>query len=187
MSPFHYHDEEDRRTWQNPEKILAAIGLRPGMTLIDVGCGEGFFALPAARMVGAGGKVIGIDRSEGAVSRMLARAAGEGLANIQGIAAMAEETVACTGCADIVFFGIDLHDFDNPRRVLANARRMIRPGGVLADLDWRKEETPFGPPIAIRFTEEKAADMVREAGFDIVRVEPLEPWFYEVIARPDST
>ncbi|HWQ66906.1 MAG TPA: class I SAM-dependent methyltransferase [Methanospirillum sp.] len=49
-----------RRFLQNPQKILGKF-IRPGMTVLDIGCGPGFFTLPMAKMVGPGGKVIGID------------------------------------------------------------------------------------------------------------------------------
>ena len=52
----HRFNEAERRKWQNPEAILVDIGLAPGFTFVDVGCNDGFFALPAARVVGEGGK-----------------------------------------------------------------------------------------------------------------------------------
>ena len=79
--------------------------------VIDIGCGQGFFALPAARRVGRNGKVVGIDTNPEAVGVMMERAGREGLHTLEGIVGTGEETVACEGCADIVFFGIDLHDF----------------------------------------------------------------------------
>jgi hypothetical protein len=77
---------------------------------------------------------------------------------------MAEETVACRRCAEFVFFGIDLHDFEDPGKVLSNARIMIKSRGTLVDLDWRKERMPHGPPISIRFDEGHAAALITEAG-----------------------
>jgi precorrin-6B methylase 2 len=59
---------------QNPERILSAIGIRPRDILIDIGCGEGFFAIPAAKIIGSSGKIIGIDNNRKAVLRMLERA-----------------------------------------------------------------------------------------------------------------
>ncbi len=43
---FKFIKEEERRKWQNPEAILAEIGLKPGMTFFDIGCGQGFFLSP---------------------------------------------------------------------------------------------------------------------------------------------
>ncbi len=179
-----YHDEQSRRTWQNPEEILARTGLAPGDTMIDIGCGEGFFAIPAARITGSRGKVIGIDINGNAVAQMLGQAGKEGLRNLEGIVGSGEETRACDGCADLIFFGIDLHDFSDLRKVLHNARMMIKSRGRLCNLDWQKRTTPFGPPVSIRFDEETAAGLIRDAGFSVERIEEVPPWFYLIIAVP---
>lgn len=180
-----YHDERSRRSWQNAEEILGRTGFGPGDIMIDVGCGEGFFALPAARIAGSSGRVVGIDINGDAVSRMLGRAGKEGLSNVEGIVGAGEETRVCTGCADLIFFGIDLHDFADPRKVLGNARLMVKAGGTLCDLDWQKRPTPFGPPVSIRFDEQTAAALIRDAGFSIERIEEVPPWFYLILAVPD--
>ncbi|HUW85293.1 MAG TPA: hypothetical protein VMV55_00290 [Methanoregula sp.] len=49
-------DDPERKKWQDQEKIFSAIGLEQGMAFIDPGCGEGYFALPASRRVGPGGR-----------------------------------------------------------------------------------------------------------------------------------
>lgn len=49
------HDDVERREWQDPEAILLSLGLKPGEVVADVGSGDGFFTLPAARMVGPRG------------------------------------------------------------------------------------------------------------------------------------
>jgi ubiquinone/menaquinone biosynthesis C-methylase UbiE len=58
---IHHHDETERRKWQNPEAILYEIGLKPGQAFVDIGCNDGFFAIPEARMVDSSGKVYGLD------------------------------------------------------------------------------------------------------------------------------
>ncbi|RPJ52788.1 MAG: class I SAM-dependent methyltransferase, partial [Methanobacteriota archaeon] len=160
----YFHDEADRRTWQNPDVILAGIGVRPGGTFIDIGCGDGYFAIPAAKVVGEQGMVIGIDNDREALARLEERAAAAGLRNVTLAHGDAEETIPCEACADVVFFGICLHDFRDPGQVLANAIRMVKPEGILIDLDWKAEPMELGPPLRIRFPEEKAAGLIRGAG-----------------------
>jgi ubiquinone/menaquinone biosynthesis C-methylase UbiE len=173
-----YDDETERRKWQNPDAILAMIGLKPGFTFIDVGCGKGFFAIPAAKIVGGKGKVYALDIYEDAITQLKRNAARQGLKNLQAVVGGAEETVLCEACADIVFFGIVLHDFEAPAKVLANAKIMLRPAGRLVDLDWKKEITAFGPPLKIRFSEDQASNLIREAGF---KVEATEAGSYHYI------
>ncbi len=89
----------------------------------------------------------------------------------------------CDGCADIVFFGIDLHDVEDPLKALVNARNMLKPGGRLIDLDWKKEPMEIGPPIEIRFTEEQASEFIRKAGFEIKEIKDSGAYHYRITAK----
>jgi len=187
MATYRFHDEKERRRWQNPEAILDDVGLRPGFTFVDVGCGDGFFTLPAARLVGKEGKIYGIDADAEAIDRLKEQARREGLSNLTLKVAEAEESVPCEACADVVFFGIVLHDFKDPNKVLLHARRMLKPNGRLVNLDWKKEPMNLGPPLRIRFSEEKATRLIEAATFKIEVIKNVGPYHYLIIARPKST
>jgi ubiquinone/menaquinone biosynthesis C-methylase UbiE len=176
-------DDPERRQWQDPEEILTLIGITPGMVFVDMGCGDGYFALPAARRVGGSGKVYANDIDAGAVERLRKRASQEGLDNLVTEIKEAETTVVCEGCADVVFFGIDLHDFRDPATVLLNAGKMLHPGGLLVDLDWKDQPMAFGPPLEKRFSIAKARTMIGAAGFRVESVQDAGPYHYLVIAR----
>lgn len=175
-------DESDRRKTMDPDAILSKAGLKPGMTLVDIGCGQGYFALPAARIAGPKGKVFGIDVDEEALEHINSKASEEGL-NIKTILSEAESAVACEGCADVVFFGICLHDFRDPEKVLACARRMLKPDGRLADIDWKKEPMEGGPPVEIRLSEEQASKLIEGAGFKVDSLEDIGGRYYLITAR----
>jgi ubiquinone/menaquinone biosynthesis C-methylase UbiE len=177
--------DEQRRTWQDPDRILSEIGVTRGDVFVDVGCGDGFFAIPAARRVGARGAVYGVDIDEDAVRRLRVEATRVGVTNLTVKMGRAENTVICEACADVVFFGIDLHDFQDPLQVLRNARRMLKPGGRVIDLDWKKEPMAFGPPLRIRFSEEDATRLLAEAGLTVESVTGVGRYHYMVTAsRP---
>lgn len=181
-APFHGMPDSERRKWQAPEVILKEIELKPGDTFMDIGCGKGYFAIPAARLVGEKGSVYGVDVNAGSIEDLERIAKYEGLKNLQTIAGEAESTVFCEACADIIFFGIDLHDFRDPSKVLQNARKMLKPGGRLIDLDWNKEPSPFGPPQSIRFDEQKAKRLIESASFKVQSISPHGPYHYLIIA-----
>jgi ubiquinone/menaquinone biosynthesis C-methylase UbiE len=176
--------DHERRKWQNPEAILAVIGLKPGFTFIDVGCGGGFFTLPAARMVGRRGKVYGLDVDNRSITSLKELASKEGLKNLNLTVGQAEESVICEQYADIVFFGIALHDFQDPARVLENARRMVKSAGKLVNLDWKKEPMDLGPPLKIRISEDMAVRLIQTAGFTVETVKDSGPYHYLVVAKP---
>ncbi len=179
-----YHGaEEERRKWQNPESILEEMGLKQGQIFVDLGCGDGFFALPAAQIVGEAGIVYGVDIDSEAIKCLDEKAQKQGLTNMILAVAKAEDTVFCQACADFVFFGLVLHDFDDPSRVLENARRMINPKGLLADIDWLKEPMDIGPPLDIRFSENEAAKLIGDAGFTIESMKRSSEYDYVILAR----
>jgi ubiquinone/menaquinone biosynthesis C-methylase UbiE len=180
---LHHMPEEERRQWQNPEAILREIGLKPGDTFVDIGCGNGYFSLPAARMVGEKGTVYGVDTDGEAIGSLDKSAKAEGLRNLKLTIGEAETAVFCEACADFVFLGIVLHDFRDPAAVLRNAAVMLKPGGRLVDLDWKKEIMPFGPPLEIRFDEAKAKSLIAGAGFKITSVLLNNLYHYMIIAR----
>jgi ubiquinone/menaquinone biosynthesis C-methylase UbiE len=175
-------DDATRRSWYNPEAILE--NLQAGMVFIDVGCGEGFFSILAAKKVGVTGKVYAVDIDASAIEKLKLKAKAEGLTNITAKTCKAEETVLCKSCADFIFYSMDLHDFNDPAKVLHNAKQMIKPIGQLIDLDWKKMDMSFGPPETIRFSEEKASILIESAGFTVTDVRDAGHYHYVITAKP---
>jgi ubiquinone/menaquinone biosynthesis C-methylase UbiE len=178
-----FYDETERLKWQNPESILAEIGVKPGLTFIDLGCGEGFFAIPAAKLVGKRGIVYGLDINEEAIQRLKEKAVKEGLDNLILKVGAAEDLVLCRACADIVFCGIDFHDFRDPAKVLVNVKKMLKSGARFIDLDWKKEPMELGPPLRIRLSQEEAVARIEDAGFRVHSVKNAGPYHYMIIAK----
>jgi ubiquinone/menaquinone biosynthesis C-methylase UbiE len=174
-------DEQARMTWQNPEVILNEIGLKPGMTFVDIGCGQGFFTIPAAKIVGNSGKVYASDINQTNINKLREKVNNAGLTNVNLETAKAEDLKLCDACADIIFFGIVLHDFENPLKVLANAHSILKPTGKLVNLDWKKESMEIGPPLYIRFSERKAKQLLEASGFKVQLTEKSGLYHYIVI------
>ena len=184
MSNHEHFGEGAIRKWHHPEISLESLGLREGMTFMDVGCGYGFFTIPAASMVGETGKVYAVDIDPASIDQLKREAADKGLKNINAKVGEAEKTVFCDACSDIVFYSIVLHDFRDSAKVLRNAKRMLKPSGTLVDLDWKKKSTVFGPPVQIRFSEEQASNLIKQAVFSIESVKDAGSDFYIVTAKP---
>jgi ubiquinone/menaquinone biosynthesis C-methylase UbiE len=184
MSSRRHAGDANIRKGYHPKLSLESIGLRAGMVFMDIGCGYGFFTIPAAQIVGEQGKVYAVDVDSSSIDRLKREAVEKGLKNVTAKVGAAEETVFCEACADIVFYSIVLHDFRAPAKVLQNAKQMLKPTGTLVNLDWKKKLMPFGPPMRIRFSEEQASNLIKQAGFTIENVKDLGSNFYIVTAKP---
>jgi ubiquinone/menaquinone biosynthesis C-methylase UbiE len=179
---FHL-DEVKRRSWYNPDDILQATELEEGMTFVDIGCSDGYFTFLAAKIVGEKGKVYAVDVDPLAVERLKKRAEEEGYKNITAVVGKAEETVFCKNCADVVFFSMDLHDFEDPGKALYNAYQMVKMEGIIADLDWRKAEIPVGPPFEIKFSEITVTNLMQAQGLMVEKSFDVGPYHYLILAR----
>ena len=180
---FFAYDNVQRRQEINPDTILADIGLQRGQTFVDIGCGQGFFTIPAAKMVGAKGKVYALDINAEFIAILKQNLAKEGLHNVSLTLGPAEDVVVCQACADIVFFGQVLHDFTDSAQVLLNARKMVKPTGKLVNVDWKKQPMPFGPPLEKRLDEQQATRLIETAGFKVDTVRDAAPYQYLITAQ----
>jgi ubiquinone/menaquinone biosynthesis C-methylase UbiE len=176
-------DESIRRTWYNPETILNDAGLTPNMVFMDIGCGDGFFSILSAEVVGPKGRIYALDIDPSAIERLKRQASNRGLCNISATVGAAEDTMFCRKCADIIFFGMVLHDFNDPFKVLSNAMQMLKPNGHVVNLDWKKKPMAIGPPTHIRFDEEKAIALFEQAGFLVESVKEAGPHHYIITAK----
>ena len=179
------YNHAERRLWQDAPAILFQIGLKTGDTLVDIGCGDGYFSIPAARMVTQSGQVFSLDINAEAISELQNAALAAGLHNIKTFVGEAETTAICEHAADVVLMANVLHDFNDPVAVLQNARKMLKSGGRLANLDWKKEERQLhGPPFAKRFDQSKATGLLVQAGFKVTSSTLVGPFHYLIIAEP---
>jgi hypothetical protein len=70
--------------------------------------------------------------------------------------------------------------------VLRNAAKTLKSGGRLANLDWKKIDQPFGPPLAMRFDEAEARQIIESAGFAVETSKEAGPYHYLILARVAS-
>lgn len=174
------YDEATRRKRQNPEHILSDINLKTGMCFIDIGCNDGFFTLPAARMVGPIGKVIAIDIDGDALDRLNGKLQVEGITNTEVVRSTAEAIRYGQSCADIIFFGTVLHDFFDPLTVLMNSKYMLKESGFIYNFDWRKQDSKMGPPFARRLSQDDVTSLARQAGLTVTHSIIIDDNFYAV-------
>ncbi len=174
----------ERLLLQNPEAVLAQAGLKSGDVVVDIGCGDGFFAIPAARMVGPLGMVYALDSSPEAIEKLEKRAREAGISTIRTAIGDAEEHIFCRRCADLVLMANVLHDFHAPLKALGCVMAMLKPEGRLVDLDWKKEPDQLhGPPLDKRLNQEEAGALLKQAGFKVVSSTLSQPFHYLLLAQ----
>jgi len=131
--------------------LLAELRAGPGSRVVDVGCGPGDDTLAIATVVAPDGRVTGVDASEAMVAEARRRAAGRGLP-VEFRVGRAERLDLPDGSADACRFERVLQHLADPAAALAEAARVLRPGGQVAafDPDWRRLELMGADPEVTR-------------------------------------
>jgi ubiquinone/menaquinone biosynthesis C-methylase UbiE len=116
----------------NPYQLLLAAGLRSGQSVLEVGCGPGFFTVPAAKIVRSAGRLCALDINPVAVQAVQRRIERSGLTNVRVVLADAQKTRLPDASYDVVFlFGV-FHDFPDASAVVRELHRLLKPKGILS-------------------------------------------------------
>ncbi len=178
-------DSADRRRLQDPQSFWREVGLRPRDIVADVGAGTGFFAIPAATLLAGSGTVYAIDISEELVELLRERKIEHVLDNLVPVHSKVDRIPLDSSVADIVLLANVLHDI--PPATLAEAIRLLKPGGRLVNTDWKKVETPGGPPLHIRLNETEATERIVAGGLVRERVWNFGAHHYVIEFRKPGT
>jgi ubiquinone/menaquinone biosynthesis C-methylase UbiE len=122
------------------ERLAELADVRPGQTVLDVGCGRGASALPAARLAGPSGRVVAVDLAEPMVAELKRDANGLVLRNLEVTVMDAEDLLLPDCVVDRALGGFCLFFFPHPELALAEIRRVLRPDGRLALSTWDKRD-----------------------------------------------
>jgi ubiquinone/menaquinone biosynthesis C-methylase UbiE len=150
-------------------KVFRALKLRKGSRFLDMACGPGDYAIEAARMLGGEGVVYAADLWPEALARLRTKAKAQNLENINTIIGDVSRTLPMgDATVDVCLIATALHDFVREgvsSEALEEAGRVLKPGGSLAILEFKKMEGPPGPPIDVRLAPEEVERLVSPHGF----------------------
>jgi ubiquinone/menaquinone biosynthesis C-methylase UbiE len=131
--------------FRDPYKALSAAGLQPGQRVLEVGCGPGFFTVPAAKIAGREGSLHALDINPLAVKRAQQKVDKEGVGNVKVVMADAAQTGLPDQSFDLIFlFGFS-HSVGHMEDILAELYRLLKPNGVLSTEGrlWRSSDLFF--------------------------------------------
>ncbi len=121
------------------------MGVARDQTVVDLGCGPGYFTVPAATLVGPRGKVYGVDVHPEMLEACRSRVAAAG-ARVELVHSTETHIPLPDGIADLVLVAVVLHETGDPAALLREARRLLKPGGEVALIEFRQQNEPTGPP-----------------------------------------
>lgn len=183
-------DSPIRRELLPPFQVLKSIGLTTGVTMLDLGCGTGFFTFPASELIGNQGRVYAVDISAELLDeaqkrweQFLNQNDSTLLAPVEFLQSQENNIPVLDSSIDLILMANVFHELESPQELLQEVKRILRANGRIALIEWKKEEMEWGPPLKERLEPSEVEVALKESGFTDIKILELEPAHYAVIGE----
>lgn len=181
----HEHHGRSSKGFLDAGKVLRYIGINEGDRFLDLGCGDGYFSIAASQFVGKGGVVYAFDVDDEAISQLRKEIANGKLTNIEasvvditGKLPLADESISLAFMSNVLHGLVENGESEGTLREIA---RVTARNGRLAVVEFKKQESPMGPPLSIRLSPDDVESLGRKYGFSSESVQEVGPYHYAVV------
>ena len=175
-------ENPDRLRWQKPDLVIQKLGDLSSKTIADIGAGTGYFAFPLAELAG---KVLAIDIDQRFLD--LINKKNEALEKplpIETRLVTEHDPLLMPGETDVVLVANTYHHIMERTEYFRAVREKLATNGLLAIVDFKKEELPVGPPVDIKLSPGSVVDELDDAGFSNISVDTQSlEYQYIILAR----
>jgi ubiquinone/menaquinone biosynthesis C-methylase UbiE len=157
---------EERDDWQQPDRVIRDLGMKPGTRVADIGAGEGYFTFRLAKSVGKQGLVYAVDINAPALEVLKKQAELERLTNVVVVVSEPTDTKLQPESVDVLFICDVLHEVPEAERLplLKSAAQALKPGGFLYLIDYRKSRDITFDPYEKLIPRDDLVRVCTEAG-----------------------
>jgi ubiquinone/menaquinone biosynthesis C-methylase UbiE len=177
-------DAPDRVTGLKVPEVIAALKIKAGQVIADIGAGSGVFSLPMGRAVRPGGTVYAVDIDQALLDHIDMEATEQGMVNVKPTLGSPSDPLLPVD-VDLAFLNDVLHHIEDRAGYLATLALYLKPGGHIAIIDFRPDQSPHKDDPALVVSEEQATKWLEPAGLKPVEHINLysDRWFV-VFAKP---
>ncbi len=161
-------DDPERKIWQDPAVLIEWLSLKGDETIVDIGAGTGFFAIPFAGY-SPGITLYAVDVSSEMLDSIKEKQEKLGVENIVILLTDGKTLPVDKDSADLIIAADVFHELVDNAIVFQEIRDTLNDDGRFVVVDWKKKDTGFGPPVHARKTEEEVVTILAGAGFSLTR------------------
>ncbi len=167
--------------------MLANLGVKSGMTVCDLGCGNGFHTLKLAAMVGKKGRVLGVDIQKPMLDMLMKRAKQYDIENITPVLGLTYDPKLKPGSCDIILLVDVYHEFDQPEPMLKAMRKALNRTGRLVLVEFRMEDPDVPIKLLHKMSKPQIAKELTANGYKLVRQYDKLPWQHMMFFERDDS
>jgi arsenite methyltransferase len=176
-------EDPKRDAYQKPHEVITALKLKEGEVIADIGAGSGYFTFRFAHHVGDTGRVYAVDVSPEMIVHLNRRIRELKAKNVVSILAAPDDPLLADASVDRLFICDTWHHIENHDRYLALLKKMLKPGGEIVMVDFKKVETPVGPPLEMRIEREDLMKEMEKNGFRLDAEHTFLPYQYFLVFK----
>jgi len=177
-------DDPKRDVYQKPQEVLAALDIKPGEIIADIGAGSGYFTFRLARHVSERGKVYAVDVSPDMILHINRAIRDLKVTNVVSILADPDDPLIPVASVNRFFFSDSWHHIDNQTKYLSLMKKLLKPNGEVVMIDFHKKETPSGPPLKMRIAREDLLKQMSSNGYRLIKEHTFLPYQYFLVFVP---
>ena len=178
---------DNREQEEHCETLLAALELQPGEVVCDMGCGNGYYTLPIAKLVGETGRVLAVDIQPEMLHLLELRAKKEQVENIEPIQSSVVDPKLPEGELDLILLVDVYHEFSHPEQMLAAMRKALKPTGRIALVEFRLEDVNVPIKLEHKMSKEQIMKEFPPNGFKLVGEFEELPWQHVMFFGRDES
>jgi ubiquinone/menaquinone biosynthesis C-methylase UbiE len=154
-------ERPERQDQENLTLMIDSLGLKPGMTVVDLGAGSGRISFLMALKVAPEGKILAVDIQDEMLALIEKKVDQTGIKNVIPVKGKVATTGLDAGSVDLIIMVDVYHELEFPHEMLADLSKILKPGGRIAWVEYRKED----PEVPIKLVHKMTEDQVKkEAG-----------------------
>jgi 2-polyprenyl-3-methyl-5-hydroxy-6-metoxy-1,4-benzoquinol methylase len=173
---------------ENPQKLMAALALKPGDVACDFGAGNGYHTLMMATSVAPNGRAVAADLQPQMLSLLQARARAAHVSNVETVQSTVDDPKFAPASCDVILIADVYHELSDPAAVLAQLKTALSPRGTLAIVEFRAEDPAVPVKVLHKMSKAQILRELTANGFALVRTVDDLPWqhvmFFAVQATP---
>ena len=173
----------NREREENATLMLSKLGVKPGMTVCDLGCGNGYHTLRIGKTVGEAGKVYGVDIQQPMLDMLMKRAQASGVKNIVPVLATETSTGLPPESCDIILLVDVYHEVSRPEQVLASIHQALKPDGRLVLVEFRAEDPNVPIKPLHKMSKEQVNKELTANGYELAEEFDGLPWQHMMFFR----
>jgi arsenite methyltransferase len=174
-------EDPARDAYQKPHEVVMSLGLKEGETVADIGAGSGYFAFRLSHHVGESGRVYAVDINPDMILYMNRRIRDMKVKNLITVLAAPDDPLLMDASIDLFFVCETWHHIQNKTQYLALMRKMLKPGGRIVMIDFKKKDLPVGPPDEMKIAREDVIDQMKAGGFRLAKEYTFLPYHYFLV------